>query len=93
MEQQAVIYIHSIRTAVCPLRSQGALSCLQTMCAMPRLLLLCTSSVDMSQDIHPFPQNQKRQKCYFVGWLSLLREGGVVSVTQPPLGIAILGES
>ena len=33
------------------------------------------------------------EKCYFIGWLSLWREGCVASVTQPHLGLVILEES
>ena len=33
------------------------------------------------------------EKCYFIGWLSLRRDGCVVSIAQPPLGLVILGES
>ena len=81
-----------IRTAVHLLRSQSALSCLWVKCRKPRILLPYTFFSWHATGYSSFPSEPK-SKHYFIGWLSLRREGCVVSVVQPPLVLVILAES
>ena len=81
-----------IRTAVHLLWTLISLSCLQTVCGEARLSILCAFFSRQVPGCSSFLPELK-SKCYFIGWRSLRREGCAVSVTQPLLGLVILGES
>ena len=89
-EQQAAVYISGqvhtpLTKSKCPLLPAD---CMRIAQAFATMCLLSQRAPQYSS----FPSELK-SLCYFVGWLSLQREGCVASIAQPPLGLLILRDS